>query len=247
MNAPQNILCLIPARGGSKGLPGKNIRPLAGMPLIAHSVRCASMCPSVSAIVCSSDDEAIRSAARAAGARTPFDRPAELAADTTPMWDVVQHALQAASAADGVDYDAVLLLDPTSPGRLPEDVESAIAKLRADSSADGVVGVSEPEFNPIWHCVVEANGYMQDLVAEGKTYTRRQDLPRVFRINASLYLWRAEFIRSATNWREGTMLLQEIPESRAIHIDTIDEFEAASEGIASGKIHLPWMENEVLP
>lgn len=231
------VLALIPARGGSKGLPGKNIRPLAGRPLLAHSVALAKMCPEIDDVVCSTDSEEIAEVARSAGARVPWLRPADLSGDTAAMWPVIRHALDNA----GGDYGSVLLLDPTSPGRIPSDIATVVARLATDEAADGVVGVSEPEFNPIWHCVVERDGVMVDLVPEGRTFTRRQDLPRVFRINASLYLWRADFIRSCDNWRDGRMLLHEIPESRAIHIDTIDEFEAASRAIEEGRVQLPWL------
>jgi len=240
MSEIRPILAVIPARGGSKGLPGKNIRPLAGRPLIAHSVACAKLCPEIDTVVCSTDSEEIAEKAREAGARVPFLRPGEIAGDKTPMWDVIQHALRSMEQEDGKQYGAVLLLDPTSPGRIPSDIAEAVAKLEA-SNADGVIGVSEPEFNPIWHCVVEENGRMKDLVPEGRNYSRRQDLPRVFRINASLYLWRRDFVLNATNWRDGDLLLQEIPESRAIHIDTIDEFEEASHALESGKVTLPWL------
>ncbi|MBX3112550.1 MAG: acylneuraminate cytidylyltransferase family protein [Fimbriimonadaceae bacterium] len=231
------VLALIPARGGSKGLPGKNIRPLAGRPLLAHSVALAKMCPAVAEVVCSTDSEEIAAVAREAGASVPWLRPDSLSGDTAAMWPVVRHALENTPG----DFGSVLLLDPTSPGRVPEDIAASVRRLEADDAADGVVGVSEPEFNPIWHCVVERDGRMADLVPEGRTYTRRQDLPRVFRINASLYLWRADFVRSCDNWRDGHMLLHEIPESRAIHIDTIDEFDAASRAIAEGRVTLPWL------
>lgn len=236
------VLAVIPARGGSKGLPGKNVRPLAGLPLIAHSIRCAKLVPDIARIVVSTDDPAIADVARANGAETPFMRPAALASDTAAMWPVIRHALEAAEATGPARYGSVLLLDPTSPGRLPEDITQAIARLDGDASANGVVGVSEPDFNPYWHCVVAGgDGYMHDLIPGAEGYDRRQDVPVVYRINASLYLWRRDHILGASNWREGRLLMQVIPESRALHIDDIRQFEQARVLLEAGLIRFPWL------
>jgi len=239
MSTVHPVLAVIPARGGSKGLPGKNIRPLGNLPLIGYAVKCALACPDVARVICTTDSEEIAEVARQMGAETPFMRPDDLAQDTSAMWPVIQHALRAASQHYLTEFHSVLLLDPTSPGRTPDDVAQAIKNLASDPSADGVIGVSEPEFNPIWHCVVEQDGYMQDLIPDGRNYTRRQDLPSVYRINASLYLWRANFVREATNWRDGKSLLHIIPESRAVHVDTPEDFKHAEQALADGLIWLP--------
>jgi N-acylneuraminate cytidylyltransferase len=239
MNSIDPILAVIPARGGSKGLPGKNIRPLGDRPLIGYAIQCARQCPDVSQVICSTDSEEIAAVARDQGADIPFMRPESLAQDTSAMWPVIQHALQAANDHYRTEFQSVLLLDPTSPGRTPTDVAEAIAALRADPAADGVIGVSEPEFNPIWHCVVNEDGYMKDLIPEGRNYNRRQDLPSVYRINASLYLWRAEFVRTASNWRDGKSLMHIIPESRAVHVDTPEDFRHAELALADGLIWTP--------
>jgi CMP-N,N'-diacetyllegionaminic acid synthase len=237
------IVCVIPARGGSKGLPGKNIRPLAGLPLIVHSIRCAALCPAIDRCVVSTDSEEIAAVARAHGGETPFLRPPELATDTAPMLGVLQHALRTMELKDGRRYETLLLLDPTSPGRLPSDIASAMALLESDPAAEGVVGVSRPEFNPFWHCVVQKDGYMAPLIEGAAKYTRRQDVPDVFRINATLYLWRRDFLLTARgSWMEGRLLLFEVPEARAIHIDDADEFARADLMIRGGLVHFPWLE-----
>ena len=235
------MLALIPARTGSKGLPGKNLAPLAGLPLIAHSIRLAALCPDVDRIVVSTDSEEIADVARRYGAAVPFLRDPELAGDETPMWPVVADALSRLEQA-GESHDLVLLLDPTSPARLPEDVAGALARLRAEPEADGVVGVSEPPFNPIWHCVVDRDGWLAPLDATGSTYGRRQDVPRVLRINASLYIWRTSFVHTEPKtWMNGRHLLYEIPDERAIHIDAKHELDLAELLIAAGRIRLPWL------
>ncbi|HUE85071.1 MAG TPA: acylneuraminate cytidylyltransferase family protein [Vicinamibacterales bacterium] len=237
------VLAVIPARGGSKGLPGKNIRPLAGLPLIAHSLACARACQTISRTIVSTDSAEIANVARAHGGDAPFVRPAELADDTTPMWPVLRHALAFVESEERQPYDVLVLLDPTSPGRLPGDITAAVQRLDATPEADGIIGVSRPEFNPLWHCVVERGGWMADLNPDAATYARRQDVPTVYRINATLYAWRARFVRAeAADWRaNGRNLLYELPEARAIHIDDADEFAKAEALIAAGLIALPWL------
>jgi CMP-N,N'-diacetyllegionaminic acid synthase len=236
------ILAVIPARGGSKGLPGKNVRPFLGVPLIAHSIRFAAMCPEITRCVVSTDSPSITRVARRHGGDVPFLRPASLAKDATPMWPVLRHALSVVEGQEGIPYDALLLLDPTSPGRDPSDVRASCRRLRRNLRADGVVAVSRPEFSPIWHCVLERDGFMEDFVKEGARFQRRQDVPTVYRINGALYLWRADFVRRRESWRrDGRHLLHEIPEGRAMSIDTADQFKRAELLVKNGLVHFPWM------
>lgn len=243
MRQGERLLAVIPARGGSKGLPGKNIRPFAGLPLIAHSVLFAKMCPEIDRCIVSTDSTEIAEVARKYDADVPFLRPAELAQDDTPIRPVLRHALEQAENEGGVKYDLLLLLDPTSPSRIPRDVAEAVIQLRGQPTADGIISVSQPDFNPIWHCVVERDGWMTDLIAEGSIYERRQDVPTVFRINGLLYIWRADYMRRpGDSWREtGRHAMYEIPEARSISIDTIEEFERAKALVNGGIIELPWL------
>lgn len=231
-----STFALIPARGGSKGLPGKNVRPLAGLPLIEHSLRLAALCPEVDRAVVSTDSEEIAAVARAAGGEVLL-RPAELATDGAPMLPVLRHAVDAFP-----EHELVLLLDPTSPGRLPEDVTAAHRLLGAHPEADGVVSVSEPSFNPLWNAVVDRDGYLDPLDSGARAYARRQDLPRVLRINAALYLFRASFLRhEAETWMNGRHLILEIPEARAFHIDSEGDLELAELKLSHGLVQLPWL------
>src|SRR5262245_388165 len=150
VSATDPCLAVIPARGGSRGLPGKNIRVLADLPLIVHSLRCAALVPRLADVIVSTDDPNIAKVARDAGGNVPFMRPAELARDDTPMMPVLRHALDQMEAARGRRYESLLLLDPTSPGRTPDDIERAFALLAADPEANGVVACSRPTFNPFW-------------------------------------------------------------------------------------------------
>lgn len=242
MSSPRKLLAVIPARDRSKGLPGKNVRPFVGLPLVAHSILFAKMCPEIDRCIVSTDSPAIADVATRFGGDVPFLRPAGLAQDETPIWPVLQHALAEVETREAASYDALLLLDPTSPAREPADVSGAVHRLQAQPRADGVIGVSRPEFNPIWHCVVERDGWMTDLMEEGAGCERRQDVRPVYRINGSLYLWRTAFVRTARSWRQdGRHLLYEIPELRAMSIDTAEQFERAELLVKNGRIALPWL------
>ncbi len=243
MSTSSRTLAVIPARGGSKGLPGKNTRIFAGLPLIAHSVLFARMCPEITRCIVSTDSAEIAEVARQHGGDVPFMRLGELAEDSSPLFPVLAHALASIEAAEQEQYDYVVLLDPTSPARDPDDMFRAFARLRDVPSADGVVSVSEPVFNPIWHCVTETEGWMTALIPNGQLFERRQDVPRVFRINGALYVWRAAFVRSVPqSWRaSGKHLTCEIPELRAMSIDTLEEFRHAELLVESGLIKLPWL------
>jgi CMP-N,N'-diacetyllegionaminic acid synthase len=242
-SAPK-ILAVIPARGGSKGLPGKNIRPLLGKPLIAHTITLASQLSTNVRFIVSTDDPSIAEVARDAGADVPFIRPAELANDTAPMSVVLRHALEAMEDIDGVTYDMVLLLDPTSPTRLATDIEEAIAVLGKSQELDGVIAVSEPSFNPIWVGVkpqAQDSSTLERYFTEGTGVIRRQDVPRFLRINGSFYVWWADYIRRLeTSWfDEGRHGYVEIPESRSFSIDDETEFRLLEAAVKSGIAPLP--------
>lgn len=236
-------LAVIPARGGSKGLPGKNIRPFAGLPLLVHSLRCAALLPRLADVIVSTDSEEIAAVARAHGGNVPFLRPAELAADDTPMVPVLAHALSETSRLLGRTYRSLLLLDPTSPTRLPEDIERAFTVLGEDAAAVGAISCSRPTFNPFFSGVVESDGYLSRAFDTATWRPRRQDFPAFFRINGAVYLWRAEYIaRAPTTWLEGgPHRMIEIPETRAFSLDDLDEFERAELMVTHGKLELPWL------
>jgi CMP-N-acetylneuraminic acid synthetase len=239
------ILAIIPARGGSRGLPGKNIRELAGLPLIAHSIRFAKMCPAVDRCIVSTDSEEIAVVAREHGGDVPFLRPAELAQDETPMMPVLKHALEEVERAEGRRYGSVLLLDPTSPGRMPEDVTRALEILSKSADAAGVIAVSKPTFNPFWVGVVEKEGgQIVPAFDTSKTYTRRQDVPPFKRINGSLYLWRRDYVVDPpAAWYQKPHLGIEIPEARAFSIDDLFEFQVVELLVENGLLELPWLKD----
>ena len=238
------MLAVVPARGGSKGVQGKNIRPLAGLPLIGHSIRLSKLCREIAKCVVSTDSEEIAAVARECGAEVPFLRPAELAHDDTPMWPVLRHALTEMELRDGCRYGSVLLLSPASPGRLPEDVSKAMQLLEEDSDTVGVVAASTPAFNPRWACIdIAKDGYMRRSFPDGRVYARRQDVPSIYRINGALYLWRRDHVADSDSPRyfDVPHRMLEIPESRAIDIDTVRDFRLAELMLQDGMIRFPWL------
>lgn len=242
------ILAIVPARGGSKGLPDKSTRPLAGLPLIAHSLRAAEMCPSVTRCIVTTDSARIAEVVREHGGDAPFLRSAELAADDTPMAPVLRDALARTEQEEGRPYDLVVLLDPTSPARVPSEVEDAIRQLDKKPQWDGVVSVSEPSFNPVWVGVRGAgeDGRMERYFPAGRGVTRRQDVPRYLRVNGNFYVWRAEFVRRLQDsWMdEGVHGMVEIPDIRGFAIDYADQLAHLQALVGAGLVTLPWLETQ---
>jgi len=181
-----NVLGVIPARGGSKGIPDKNLATLAGRPLLAYTADAARLSRRLSRCIVSTDDERIADAARALGLEVPFLRPSELACDDTPMLPVLQHAArEVARAASAVD--AVVLLQPTSPLRQAMHIDAAIDLLES-SGADSVVSVVEVphQFSPVSVMRLE-DGQLRPFL-DGPLITRRQDKPKVFARNGPAVL-----------------------------------------------------------
>ena len=246
MPSSPRVLAVVPARGGSKGLPGKNVRLLAGLPLVAHSLRAAEAMRTVTRCVVSTDDEQIAGVAREHGGDVPWLRPAELATDATPMAPVLRHALAAVEEEEGRPYDAVVLLDPTSPARDPAEVDAAVDQLLGSPDLDGVISVSQPSFNPVWVGVRPSGDdprVLERYFPEGAGVTRRQDTARYLRINGTFNVWTSAYVRrlEASWFDEGRHAMVEIPEWRAYAIDHLEEFEDLEAAVARGRVVLPWL------
>ena len=147
---------------------------------------------------------------------------------------------------EGRRFESLLLLDPTSPGRLPEDVRRSLTMLESDPRAAGVVAVSEPHFNPRWTCVESRDGYMVQSFPQAQSYIRRQDVPPTFRINALLYLWRRDHVllESEHGMYTKPHLMLQVPEDRAVHIDEISDFRIAELMVRAGLVEFPWLKPE---
>jgi CMP-N-acetylneuraminic acid synthetase len=186
MNVPMNVLGVIPARGGSKGIPHKNLRLVAGRPLLAYTVDAARASRRLTRLVLSTDDEAIAVAGRSLGLEVPFLRPAVLALDEAPMLPVLRHAA-AEMSARGFQADAIVLLQPTSPLRRGEHIDEAIDLLER-SGADAVVSVVEVPHQYRPASVMALDGDRLRPYADGPVVTRRQDKPPVYARNGPAVL-----------------------------------------------------------
>jgi N-acylneuraminate cytidylyltransferase len=186
-------LAIIPARGGSKRLPGKNLRPFLGQPLLQWSIAFARRLPQFDRVIVSTDSPEIADCARAAGAEVPFLRAAELASDTAGSAEVALDALDREAAA-GRDYDLVALLQPTSPMRGPERWDEAY-RLIGRPGTDAVVGVSPARDHPMHTFTVDADGRLDPWGGVQDLALRTQELPPAVSVNGSLYLIRTKALR----------------------------------------------------
>lgn len=219
-----SIIATICARGGSKGLPGKNLRPLAGLPLIVHSIRQAQQCPAIGGVYVSTDDQAIARVAREAGAEVPGLRPAELATDAAPKLPAIEHLVRQVEAR-GVVVDTIVDLQPTSPLRTASDIEGALA---LSGSADLVVSVSEPSHNP-YYTLAEADGEGWLALCKPAVLARRQDAPACWGLNGAIYVWRREALPRAIAQGFWSVRIRgyPMPRRRSVDIDDLEDFEWA--------------------
>ena len=225
-------VCFIFARGGSKGLPGKNIRMLGGKPLVAHSIDIARANPRLSAVIVSTDDPAIAEAARAHGAEVPFMRPSELATDTAPEWLAWQHAVEWYRRERG-EFDIFLSLPATSPFRFQEDVDACLDLLAGDPAADGVITVRDAERSPYFNMVtLDASYYAGLVIRPAGNVVRRQDAPEVFDVTTVAYAVRPTYILAGESLFDGRLRVVRVPAERALDIDTPYDFMLA-EAIAT--------------
>jgi CMP-N-acetylneuraminic acid synthetase len=223
-----NIVALICARGGSKGLPGKNIRPLAGVPLIAWSIRQARAVPRIGRVIVSTDSAEIAAIARDAGAEVPYLRPAELAQDNSPERGVWRHALEYLKATEGAYPDVLIVVPATAPLRLPVDLERCLDEF-AQGGAETVITVAKPHRNPYFNMVkTRADGCVELVIppAEG-VLTRRQDAPDVYDVTTVAYVTHPEFVMRTDNIFAGRVRAVQIPVERAVDIDTLMDFKVA--------------------
>lgn len=188
-------LGIIVARGGSKGLPRKNLLPLAGKPVVVHTIEAAKGAARLGRVILSSEDDEIMRVARAAGCEVPFRRPGELAGDRSSTVDVALHALGWLEEQDGYRPEIVVLLPATAPLRRAAHIDGAVRRLEEDRAAEAVVAVTEPDYPPYWMMRV-ADGRLAWLFPEGARADHRQELPPAYRPNGSIYAIRAPILRA---------------------------------------------------
>ena len=213
------VLCTICMRGGSKGVPRKNLRELHGKPLVAYTIEHARESALFEHIVVSTDSHEIAEVAKSFGVESWFLRPAELATDEAPKLLAIRHALQESEKHYGQIYDVIVDLDATSPLRKIEDIVGAYRQF-LDEKADILISGCPSRKNPYFNMVEEVNGRIQKVKQLDSVPTRRQDAPEVYDMNASIYIWnRKALIENETLFTDKTSLFI-MPEERSLDIDT---------------------------
>ncbi len=215
------VLAVVPARGGSKAVPRKNLRLLAGRSLLAHVADVARATTSLTRTVLSTDDEEISAVGGDVGLDVPFRRPAALATDTARSADVAVHALDCVEAQGDEAYDVVVLLEPTSPLRLATDIDDAVDLLARHSAVDAVVSVCKVDAPHPMKMQVVREGRLRPLFPDvWRDGLRRQDLPDVYELTGTVYAVRASALRRTLSFWGGRVAPLVIPRARAVNIDT---------------------------
>ncbi|GIO07333.1 hypothetical protein J31TS6_33610 [Brevibacillus reuszeri] len=214
----RTVLAIIPARGGSKGVPRKNIRELCGKPLIAWSIEEAKKSKYIDQIIVSTDDEEIAAVARQWGAEIPFLRPVELAQDHTPGIDPVLHALKMLP-----QYEYIVLLQPTSPLRSTDDIDACLEQC-VEQKVDSCVSVTLTDKSPYWMYNLSENSSLIPVINTEKPILRRQDAPDVFVLNGAVYVARSTWLQQTRSFLQDKTIGYPMPKDRSIDIDTALDF-----------------------
>lgn len=220
-----DIFAIIPARGGSKGLPRKNVLPLLGVPLIGYTIEAAKKSKYIRRTIVSTDDKEIAEVSLKYGAEVPFIRPKELAGDNTSTNDVIEHVLNVLEKEDGKLPDIICLLQCTSPLRTVSDIDNTIEKM-LETNSDSAVAVCEVESNPYWTNIFKGEK-LEYFLEEGKNITRRQDLPKIYEINGAVYVARVKSFLKYKTLETPNMTGYIMEKEKSIDIDTLIDFKMA--------------------
>ena len=233
------ILALIPAREGSKGIPNKNIKLLGGNPLIAHAAKFAKQTSNISRIIISTDSEEIAQVARLNHMEVPFIRPKELALDTTPSVDVMIHALKHFKDIGEV-FDAIILLQATSPFKPPNFIQDCIQTF-IDADADSLISVLKVphEYNPHWTFEKNDSGELRIATGEKELIPRRQELPTAFFRDGSVYITKTDFLLQERKIVGGKIVCMESDPNYYCNLDTPSDWEKAEQMILQNPQLLP--------
>ena len=229
----RSVLGIVPARGGSKGIARKNIRLLDGLPLVAYTAAAALKSRCLTRVILSTEDPEIACVGKSAGLDVPFTRPAVLASDTTPMIDVILHAVRWAIEG-GEEYDAVCLLQPTSPLRTSQTIDRCV-RLLWEKAVDTVVSVRPvpPEYNPYWVYFEGPDGFLQPSIASEKPITARQQLPPAYHRDGSVFAaWTRVLLKRGSLYGETTLGVIS-PEEEAFDLDTEEQWESLERKLKS--------------
>jgi len=220
------MIAIIPARGGSKGVPGKNIKPLCGKPLIAYTIEAALAVKSLERIILSTDDSEIATIANRYGVEIPFMRPAHLAQDDSPAIDNYIYTMDRLNSESSKQYDEFVVLQPTSPSRIVADIDNTI-KLFHEKNADSVISVCEASYPPVWAKKLRPNGTLKDYFDIDIDVHNRQEIEPAFIPNGSIYILRLSLIKKHYTYYSEKTFSYVMPPERSLDIDTQFDFEIA--------------------
>ncbi len=213
-----SVLAVIPARGGSKSIPNKNIVEVSGKPLIAWTIEASLKSKSIDRLIVSTDSKQIAEVATDYGAEVPFERPDELAADDTPGIEPIIHAAHWLEENAEYRSEYVMCLSPTTPLRTAADIDTSIEMIR-DKDIDAVVSVVLAKHHPNWMKLIDPHGFMSSYIIKEELIDRRQDLPSVYALNGSIYLAKRELLLGEKTWYTAKTYAYVMPEERSIDVD----------------------------
>ena len=220
------MIAIIPARGGSKGLPGKNIRDLDGMPLICHTIKSALESESITRVIISTDDDDIAIVAKECGAEVPFNRPSKLAKDNSMVMDAYLYTIDRLVEMENITIDSFIALLPTAPLRRSHDIDMAVEIFNLNK-ADSVISVTEPDAPAEWYRRIDNDGILRDYSPNTNTIKNRQEFNKSYIPNGAIYIFNVEKLRLSRQYYMDKTYPYVMPRSRSADIDEILDFEWA--------------------
>ncbi|MFT8348040.1 cytidylyltransferase domain-containing protein [Clostridium saccharoperbutylacetonicum] len=217
-----DVIAIIPARGGSKAIPRKNIKEINGKPLISYAINECKKSKYINRIIVSTEDEEISEISQKYGAEVPFLRPKELAEDSTPGIDPIIHCINWLRDNENYIPQYVCLLQCTSPFRKFNQINAAFEKLVSED-ADSIVSVCESEISPYWMKKIQ-NGKMKNFLEDDTFHARRQDVPKVYRLNGAIYIAKTDILLKNKNWYTENTLPYVMDRNSSIDIDDMIDF-----------------------
>ena len=234
LNKHMKILAIIPARGGSKGIPEKNFRPIAGKPLIGWTIESALSAKRVDRVIVTTDSPEIMEIAKNFGAEVPFRRPTELAMDNTPGIEPILHATRWLIDHENYYPDFVVCLQPTSPFRIGSDIDNAV-NLAIRKQAASVISVSQSNHHPNWMQIMDQEGKLDEFIPGGTSIGSRQEMEPVYELNGAIYLIKTDVLLEKKAFFVKDTYGYVMPGERSLDIDTLWDFHLAELIAEEGK------------
>ncbi len=229
----KKVLAIIPARGGSKRLPNKNILEINGKPLIAWTIEAAKESSYIDRFIVSTDSTKIAEISKKYGAVVPFIRPKDLASDTASSIDVIMHAVNYLKN-NGEDFDYIVLLQPTSPLRTTVDIDSAFEML--NNKTKSIVSVCETEHSPLWSNILPDDLSMKDFIRQELKNVRSQDLPKYYRLNGAVYIADINYLVENNGFFGDRTKAFIMPQERSVDIDNKEDLLYASVLVKNSRV-----------